>query len=163
MKARFSMVVLVSVAAVLLMSMSVSATETLLKVDESWSVNVGYFLTKIDKIFFQGKFAEEHPNAAKVKFFLDKLGLLTLQDNYGEFKLDESGLYYKETTTLDPEVKDSLLATKYLADSGILVKDLNNYPDGGEVTKNCLRITMPPRTELNRLKQALLKLTKQTI
>jgi len=61
------------------------------------------------------------------------------------------------------KVKDSLLATKYLADSGILVKDLNNYPDGGEVTKNCLRITMPPRTELNRLKQALLKLTKQTI
>jgi hypothetical protein len=103
-------VVLVSVVLVFVLSLSVSATETPFKFDESWSVNVGYFMAKIDKIFFQGKFAEENPNAAKVKFFLDKLGLLSLKDNFGEFKLDETGLYYTETMTLDPTVKDSLIA-----------------------------------------------------
>ncbi len=61
------------------------------------------------------------------------------------------------------KVKDSTVATKYLAEDGILVKDLNNYPDGGEMTKNWLRIAMPPRNELRRLEQALLKLVKQVI
>lgn len=59
------------------------------------------------------------------------------------------------------KVKDSAVATKYLAEDGILVKNLTNHPDGAEMTRNWLRIAMPPRNELRRLEQALLKLVKQ--
>ncbi|MFA6416153.1 MAG: histidinol-phosphate transaminase [Candidatus Paceibacterota bacterium] len=55
------------------------------------------------------------------------------------------------------KVNDSALTTKKLAQAGILVKNLSGYPDGGELTKNWIRITMPALKDMSRLKSALKK------
>lgn len=42
-----------------------------------------------------------------------------------------------------------------LLKKGILIKNLSDYPDGGELTKNLVRVTVPPKKDWARLKKAL--------
>jgi len=77
--------------------------------DETWYIDIGYYIDKIEKIFFEGKFAEDHPEAAKVQLFLEKLGLLSFEECTGEFRIGSDGLFYKEVNTLDPARSASFL------------------------------------------------------
>jgi hypothetical protein len=124
--------VLVCVA-ILLFSTATPA-KTPITMEETWNIDLGYFVSKINKIFFQGKFAEEHPAAVKVKFFLDKLGLLSFKDYKGEFRITDTEFYMKETMTLDPANPNSLLAKiAKLPDKPLKIGDIIN-PESALIT-----------------------------
>ncbi len=54
-------------------------------------------------------------------------------------------------------VKNPAKFARALAQKNIIVKTLADYPDGGELTKNLVRITIPPKKDWPRLKKALAK------
>lgn len=55
------------------------------------------------------------------------------------------------------KVSDSELISKKLGQQGVLVKNLSGYPDGGDQTKNWIRITIPDKRDLPRLIKILTK------
>lgn len=52
-------------------------------------------------------------------------------------------------------VKDSPRFVRALAKKNIIIKDLIDYPDGRGLTKNLVRVTIPPKEDWLRLKKAL--------
>ena len=85
-----------------------SRAEVPIEMEETWTINLGYFMSKVEKIFFSGQFAEKHPETAKIKLFLDKTGILGLKDYKGEFRLKDGELFWKEVYTIRDSHKNSL-------------------------------------------------------
>ncbi|MEP0815130.1 MAG: hypothetical protein HRF49_10780 [bacterium] len=78
--------------------------------DESGSVDLAKFISKCEKIFFSGTFAEKHPEAAKVRMVLDKLGILSLVNYKFEFQMGDGRIDEKCVVALDPKKPNNFLA-----------------------------------------------------
>ncbi|MEK7584991.1 MAG: histidinol-phosphate transaminase [Patescibacteria group bacterium] len=74
--------------------------------------------------------------------------------------LKQAGLtvYPSAANFLTVKVTDSDRLVKALAERGILINNLNTYPDGAPELRNHLRITVPPKSQLVKVTSALLAL-----
>lgn len=104
----FSFALCAAVFAAIFVSAAPARAEVPIEIEETWTINLGYFMAKVEKIFFSGQFAEKHPEAAKVKLFLDKTGILGLREYSGEFRIKNGELYWKELYTIADSYKSSL-------------------------------------------------------
>ena len=118
MKTFANRICLLAIAALALFSYAApSNADSGFKLDETGSVDFARFIAKAEKMFFSGEFAEKHPEAARVKFFLEKLGILDFDKYNFEFHLGQGKLSEKCSLTLDQKKDTSLLA------------QLSNLPD----------------------------------
>lgn len=70
-------------------------------------------------------------------------------------KKNDITFYESQTNFVTFRVKDAHKFSNFLAEHNIAVKDLTDYPDGGKLTKDLVRLTLPPKKDWLRLKKVL--------